>query len=131
MNHPAQGDISIPKHPETGRNRTPSRHLTSEFLQSLADLPRSDLDHGVLRLIEAVIRALPSQQLLMVAVLDNLTVVDIADLVRILDGRQAMRNDEARTPLEQVVETGLQRLLGARIDIRSGLVKDQDPRIGE
>ena len=67
----------------------------------------------------------------MVAVLDNLTVVDIADLVRILDGRQAMRNDEARTPLEQVVETGLQRLLGARIDIRSGLVKDQDPRIGE
>ena len=67
----------------------------------------------------------------MVAVLDNLTVVDIADLVRILDGRQAMRNDEARTPLEQVVETGLQRLLGACIDIRGGLVKDQDPRIGE
>ena len=42
-----------------------------------------------------------------------------------------MRNDEARTPLEQVVETGLQRLLGACIDIRGGLVKDQDPRIGE
>ena len=71
------------------------------------------------------------EQLGMVALLHDLPVVDVADLIRILDRGQAVRDDEARASLEQMVQTGLQRLLGTRVDIRRGLVEDQDARVGE
>ena len=62
------------------------------------------------------------EQLGMVALLHDLPVVDVADLIRILDRGQAVRDDEARASLEQMVQTGLQRLLGTRVDIRRGLI---------
>ena len=71
------------------------------------------------------------EQLGMVALLHDLPVVDVADLIRILDRGQAVRDDEARASLEQMVQTGLQRLLSTRVDIRRGLVEDQDARVGE
>lgn len=65
------------------------------------------------------------------AVLDDLAVIDVEDLVRVLDRRQAVRDDEARAPLEQMLQAGLQRLLGARVDVARRLVQDQDTRVGE
>ena len=57
--------------------------------------------------------------------------IDVEDLVRVLDRRQAVRDDEARAPLEQMLQAGLQRLLGARVDVARRLVQDQDTRVGE
>ena len=71
------------------------------------------------------------EQLGMVALFHDLTVVDEADLIRILDGGKPVRDDEARASLEQMVQTGLQRLLGTRIDVRRGFVKNQDARVGK
>ena len=71
------------------------------------------------------------EQLGMVALLHDLPVVDVADLIRILDRGQAVRDDEARASLEQMVQTGLQRLFGTRVDIRRGLVENQNARVGE
>ena len=42
-----------------------------------------------------------------------------------------MRDDEARTPLQQVVQSGLKRLFGTSIDIRRGFVENQNARIGQ
>ena len=67
----------------------------------------------------------------MAALLHDLPVVDVADLIRILDGGKPVRDDEARASLEQMVQTGLQRLLGTRIDVRRGFVKNQDARVGK
>ena len=47
------------------------------------------------------------EQLGMVALLHDLPVVDVADLIRILDRGQAVRDDEARASLEQMVQTCL------------------------
>ena len=48
------------------------------------------------------------------AVLDDLAVIDVEDLIRVLDRRQAVRDDEARAPLEQMLQAGLQHLLKGR-----------------
>ena len=71
------------------------------------------------------------EQLGMVALLHDLTVVDEADFIRVLDGGKPVRDDEARAALEQVVQPGLQRFLGTRIDVRRGFVKNQDARVGK
>ena len=42
-----------------------------------------------------------------------------------------MRDDETRASLEQMVQTGLQRLFGTRVDIRRGFVENQNARIGK
>ena len=66
----------------------------------------------------------------MVALLYDLPMVDVADHVRVLDGGQSVRDDEARTSLQQVVQSGLKRLFGTSIDIRRGFVENQNARIG-
>ena len=65
------------------------------------------------------------------AVLHDLAVVDVEDLVRVLDGGQPVGDDEARATLEQMPQAGLQRLLGAGVDVRGRLVQNQDARVGE
>ena len=67
----------------------------------------------------------------MVALLYDLPMVDVTDHVRVLDGGQSVRDDEARTPLQQVVQSGLKRLFGTSIDIRRGFVENQNARIGQ
>ena len=67
----------------------------------------SDLDHGVLRFVEPIVGAMTGEQLGMVALFHDLTVVDEADFIRVLDGGKPVRDDEARASLEQMVQTGL------------------------
>ena len=67
----------------------------------------------------------------MVALFYDLPMVDVADHVCVLDGGQSVRDDEARTPLQQVVQSGLKRLFGTRIDVRRGFVENQNTRIGQ
>ena len=98
-------------------------------ISSLFRRPAGHANHRVLRLVEAVVRALGGEQLRVRAVLDDLAVIDVEDLVRVLDRRQAVRDDEARAPLEQMLQAGLQRLLGARVDVARRLVQDQDTRV--
>ena len=83
-------------------------------ISSLFRRPAGHANHRVLRLVEAVVRALGGEQLRVRAVLDDLAVIDVEDLVRVLDRRQAVRDDEARAPLEQMLQAGLQHLLKGR-----------------
>lgn len=85
------------------------RNISSLFRRSTGHA-----NHRVLGLVEAVVRALGGEQLRVRAVLDDLAVIDVEDLVRVLDRRQAVRDDEARAPLEQMLQAGLQHLLKGR-----------------
>ena len=55
-------------------------------ISSLFRRPAGHANHRVLRLVEAVVRALGGEQLRVRAVLDDLAVIDVEDLVRVLDG---------------------------------------------
>lgn len=85
------------------------RNISSLFRRSTGHA-----NHRVLGFVEAVVRALGGEQLRVRAVLDDLAVIDVEDLVRVLDRRQAVRDDEARAPLEQMLQAGLQHLLKGR-----------------
>ena len=76
----------------------------------LLSSPGGHANHRVLGLVEAVVRALGLQQFGVRAVLHDLAVVDVEDLVRVLDGGQPVGDDEARTTLEQMPQAGLQRV---------------------
>lgn len=69
------------------------RNISSLFRRSTGHA-----NHRVLGFVEAVVRALGGEQLRVRAVLDDLAVIDVEDLVRVLDRRQAVRDDEARAP---------------------------------
>ena len=84
----------------------------------LLSSPGGHANHRVLGLVETVVRALGLQQFGVRAVLHDLAVVDVEDLVRVLDGGQPVGDDEARATLEQMPQAGLQRLLGAGVDVR-------------
>ena len=81
--------------------------------------------------VELVIGSFFRNQLFVAAAFDDAAVVEDHDDIGILDGGQAVRDDEARAPLEQMLQAGLQRLLGARVDVACRLVQDQDTRVGE
>lgn len=57
------------------------RNISSLFRRSTGHA-----NHRVLGLVEAVVRALGGEQLRVRAVLDDLAVIDVEDLVRVLDG---------------------------------------------
>ena len=59
----------------------------------------------------------------------SLSLVQHQDAVGVLDGRQAVGDDEAGAADEQAVERPLDELLGLGVDRRGGLVEDQDAGI--
>ena len=65
-------------------------------------------------------------QLAVRAVLDEAAVIQDDDAVRILDGRQAVGDDEGRTPDHEPVQGVLHDALAFRIEGRRGFVQDQD-----
>ena len=67
----------------------------------------------------------------MVSLLDDSTVLDHDHPVGISDCRQAVGNDEARSPLHQLVKRLLDLHLGPCVDRTRRLVEDQDSRIRE
>ena len=61
----------------------------------------------------------------------DLAGVDEENLIHVVDGVEAMRDDHARRRCGQLVEDLLQQLLGHRIDVRRGFVEDQQIRLAQ
>ena len=98
-------------------------------------IPRSDcIDHivgdvveaGVVHCVEAGIEAVFIHELVVVALFDQLAILQHDDPVGAADGGEAVGDDEAGAAFEQ----GFQRLLnltfGVRVDVGGGLVEDED-----
>src|SRR6476661_4673742 len=86
----------------------------------LAEVPREAAERPVLR-----------EQLAFGAALDDLAVLDDENLVRTPDGGEAVRDDDRGTAVQQPIERLLDQDLGRTIDVRRGLVEDEDARVGE
>src|SRR5439155_27223793 len=68
------------------------------------------------------------EEALVVAVLDHLPLVNDVDQVRLLDGRDAV-GDEDRRPLVEEVPQAIEDLaLGLRVDARERVIEDEDTR---
>ena len=67
----------------------------------------------------------------MAAALDDAAVVEDHDDVGVLDGRQAVRDDEHRAALHQLIHAALDDGLGARVDGRCRFIEDHDRRVGD
>lgn len=61
--------------------------------------------------------------------LSDLAILDIVDPIRVLNGREAMRNSDSRATLRSVVQSSLHDLLGGRIERGSSLIEQQDLRV--
>ena len=81
--------------------------------------------------VELVIGSFFRNQLFVAAAFDDAAVVEDHDDIGILDSRQAVRDDEHRAALHQLIHTALDDGLGARVDGRGRLVEDHDRRIGD
>ena len=69
-------------------------------------------------------------QLFMVAALDDVTKLKHHDNVRVLNSRQAVRDNEYRAAVHQAVHACLHDGLGARVDRAGRLVENHDRRVG-
>src|SRR5579863_10083779 len=78
----------------------------------------------VLKLIQTVVNASFGQQLLMRALFAQTALVEDKDSVGILDGAQAMRDDNGCTSGEQPVQSFADHYLRARVHAGSGFVED-------
>lgn len=67
----------------------------------------------------------------MAAGFQNALVADIEDAVAALDGGQALSHDEAGAALQQRFDALLQKALRLGVDGRSGLVQNENARVGE
>ena len=65
------------------------------------------------------------------ALLDDVALLEHEDRIRVLDGRQAVRDDKARAPVHQVGHGLLDQPLGTGIDGAGRLVQDQDRVVRE
>jgi hypothetical protein len=78
-----------------------------------------------------VVEAAPVEQLLMIALLDDLAVVDDQHPVGVADGAQAVGDDKAGAAFHQAQQRLLDAGLGAGVDAAGGLVQDQDGGLGQ
>src|SRR5260221_2161128 len=83
----------------------------------------------VLELVEAVIDAALGEKLLMRALLAETAFVEDEDAVGVLNGAEAMRDDEGGAAAEQAVEGIANQQLGFRVHAGSGLVEGEGVRI--
>ena len=58
-------------------------------------------------------------------------IADVEDTVTVLDGAQAVGNDDAGPALEHFPDAFLQKFLRLGVNGGSGFVQDQDGRIGQ
>jgi len=65
------------------------------------------------------------------SLLDDATVFEDDDEIRVADGRQAVRDDEGGPAGEQDPERLLDLPLGPDVDLRRRLVENQDVRVGQ
>ena len=66
----------------------------------------------------------------MVALLDDVTVLDDENDVGVLNGRKAMGNDKAGATLHEALHGRLDLYLGARVDVGGRLVEDEHRGLG-
>ena len=85
----------------------------------------------VLPNIQSAIIPAQGQQFLVRAALDDFAVFDHQNAVGILDGGQAVGNDDGRAPLDDPVDGGLDARLGERIDGGGGLVQNEQAWIAQ
>mmetsp|Transcript_10030 Transcript_10030/g.29653 ORF Transcript_10030/g.29653 Transcript_10030/m.29653 type:complete len:216 (-) Transcript_10030:1853-2500(-) len=85
----------------------------------------------LLRLPHVVVLAAERDEFVVAALLIDEPVVEHDDLVRVLDGAEAVRDDDAGAVLPQGVERGLYALLGAAVEGRRGLIQEHHGRVLE
>ena len=78
----------------------------------------------VLKHIETVISALLFEKLGVVALLDDLAVREVDDIIGVLNGREAVRNDQKRTDIHHLFKRILNKHLGLGVDVRGRFVED-------
>src|SRR4029077_3766188 len=107
------------------RDRSPLQGRCSRSWRASYDL--SDRPISVERGVE------PSfcQELVVASLLDDATVLEDDDEIRVPDGRQAVRDDEGGPAREQDPERLLDLPLGPDVDRRRRLVENQDVRVGQ
>ena len=82
-----------------------------------------------LLLVQVEIGTLLFKEFGVIALLNNLSLIQHDDLVRMLNGRQSVCDDDGGAVLRKCDERILDELFCVRIDTRGGLVKDEDLRI--
>lgn len=80
-------------------------------------------------LVELVVRALFCHQFVVGSLLENLSVVDHENPVRIFNSRKTVRNDERGTALQQAFDSLLHLNFCLCVDAGRRLVENQNPRI--
>src|SRR5689334_15889588 len=71
------------------------------------------------------------EQFIMRAALDEPTGVEHENLIRAEDGREAVSDDECRTPMTQRIQPFLDQRLALAVQARRRFVEQEDGRIGE
>ncbi len=79
--------------------------------------------------VQAAVDAVAGQQLIVASDLGDAAFVDDDDAVGIAHGGEPVRDDEDRPSTHQVGERLLHDELAFRIQIRRGLVQDEDRRV--
>ena len=83
----------------------------------------------VLQGVELVVPPMPGQQLLVGALLQNFTVGQHDDVVRVLDGGQAVRHNEHRADGAHLFQRILNQHFGFGVNVGRGFVKNHDLRL--
>ena len=81
--------------------------------------------------VEARVRAVARQQLLVRALLDHAAVLQHEDAVRLTDGAQAVGDHDRGLAAGQAPKRTQQQRLGSRVHRAGGLVEDQDRGLGQ
>ena len=79
--------------------------------------------------IKLIIFSMFLHQLVMVAALNNASLLQNHNAVAVADGGESVGNDKSGAAVHQLIHTVLHDLLGSRIDRGGRFVKDQDRRI--
>jgi len=83
----------------------------------------------VLQLVQAIVNSALSEKLLMRALLAQAAFVKHEDAVGVLNGAQAVRDDESGAPGEQAIQSFANEQLGFGVHARSGFVENQEARV--
>ena len=91
-----------------------------------SSVPLGKLLLMILEHIKSVVAAATLEQLKVIALLDDLTVREHDDIVRVLNGRESVRYDEHRTDIHHLFKRILNEKLGLSVYIRGSLVEYHD-----
>src|SRR5216684_3882987 len=83
----------------------------------------------VLQLVQAIVDSALREKLLMRALLAQAAFVKHEDAIGVLNGTQAVRDDESGAPGEQAIQSFANEQLGLGVHARSGFVENQEARV--